>query len=280
MRNVFVLAVGILVSVNAAGQTTAGGGPGGALAAPAPRGAGVDEAVVSVPNVFGISDQDIATVGWSEFLPEVSATYSSFTNVGTGGYRWTTAGSQFMTATLPSGIPNGAQITQVAWYAFDSSAADNFTGFLVRYWRESNLGGSPSGDILGSASTAGTPGDTAFALPVPLHTVLRRGDADGVPATTEVVNYVLYAHTPPLDGTVRVGQVRVLWRRQVSPPPAVATFGDVLPGNPQFPFVEALVDANITAGCGGGNYCPNDPVTRGQMAVFIAAALGLHFPAF
>ena len=25
----------------------------------------------------------------------------------------------------------------------------------------------------------------------------------------------------------------------------------------------------ITSGCGGGAYCPNDPVTRSQMAVFI-----------
>jgi len=25
----------------------------------------------------------------------------------------------------------------------------------------------------------------------------------------------------------------------------------------------------VTAGCGVGNYCPNDPVTRAQMAVFL-----------
>jgi hypothetical protein len=25
-------------------------------------------------------------------------------------------------------------------------------------------------------------------------------------------------------------------------------------------------------------YCPDQPVTRGQMAVFLAKALGLHFP--
>ena len=48
--------------------------------------------------------------------------------------------------------------------------------------------------------------------------------------------------------------------------------------SPQFKFVEALFAAGITAGCGGGNYCPDNPVTRGQMAVFLASALGLHFP--
>lgn len=41
--------------------------------------------------------------------------------------------------------------------------------------------------------------------------------------------------------------------------------------------LRALNAAGITAGCGGGNYCPNNPVTRGQMAVFLAKALGLQF---
>jgi S-layer homology domain len=67
-------------------------------------------------------------------------------------------------------------------------------------------------------------------------------------------------------------------RLQVSPAPATATFADVPVGDPFHRFVEALVAAGITAGCGGGNYCPNAPITRGQMAVFLAAALGLHWP--
>jgi len=68
------------------------------------------------------------------------------------------------------------------------------------------------------------------------------------------------------------------YQLQVSPAPGVATFGDVPTTSPQFRFVEALVAAGITAGCGGGNYCPTAPITRGQMAVFLATALGLHFP--
>ena len=34
----------------------------------------------------------------------------------------------------------------------------------------------------------------------------------------------------------------------------------------------------ITGGCGGGNFCPNANLTRRQMAVFLAKALGLHWP--
>ncbi|HEX4438485.1 MAG TPA: S-layer homology domain-containing protein, partial [Thermoanaerobaculia bacterium] len=41
---------------------------------------------------------------------------------------------------------------------------------------------------------------------------------------------------------------------------------------------EALNAAGITGGCGNGNYCPDGPVTRGQMAVFLSKALGLHWP--
>ncbi len=64
---------------------------------------------------------------------------------------------------------------------------------------------------------------------------------------------------------------------QVSPAPAIATFNDVPTSHPQFQFIEALAAAGITAGCGGGNYCPDNPLTRGQMAVFLAKALGLNW---
>ena len=39
--------------------------------------------------------------------------------------------------------------------------------------------------------------------------------------------------------------------------------------------IEQLAAENITAGCGGNNYCPNDPITRGQMAVFLTKTFGL-----
>jgi hypothetical protein len=47
--------------------------------------------------------------------------------------------------------------------------------------------------------------------------------------------------------------------------------------SPYFKFGEALSAAGIVTGCGGSNYCPGNPVTRGQMAVFLASALGMHF---
>jgi hypothetical protein len=54
------------------------------------------------------------------------------------------------------------------------------------------------------------------------------------------------------------------------PPPATGTvFGDVHPGDFAADWIEELAGLGITGGCGGGNYCPANPVTRAQMAVFL-----------
>ncbi len=37
-------------------------------------------------------------------------------------------------------------------------------------------------------------------------------------------------------------------------------------------WIEQLASEGITAGCGSGNYCPETPITRGQMAVFLLRA--------
>jgi hypothetical protein len=40
-------------------------------------------------------------------------------------------------------------------------------------------------------------------------------------------------------------------------------------------WVDELAARGITAGCGGGNFCPDVPVTRGQMAVFLSVTFAL-----
>ena len=57
------------------------------------------------------------------------------------------------------------------------------------------------------------------------------------------------------------------------PPAATGTvFGDVGAGSFAANFIEQLASDGITAGCGGGNYCPDAVVTRDQMAVFLLRA--------
>jgi hypothetical protein len=53
------------------------------------------------------------------------------------------------------------------------------------------------------------------------------------------------------------------------------TFLDVPCSSGFASWIEELVARGITAGCGGGNYCPTSSVTRGQMAVFLTSTFGL-----
>ena len=55
----------------------------------------------------------------------------------------------------------------------------------------------------------------------------------------------------------------------------VAEFDDVPAGDPYAPWIEELYRSGITAGCGGNDYCPHDPNTRGQMAVFLTKTFAL-----
>jgi len=82
----------------------------------------------------------------------------------------------------------------------------------------------------------------------------------------------------PIDGSVSFGSVEVWWATTVSPAPATQTFNDVPPSDFGFQYIEALAASEITGGCGGGNYCPDNPVNRRQMAIFLAKALGLYWP--
>jgi hypothetical protein len=50
-------------------------------------------------------------------------------------------------------------------------------------------------------------------------------------------------------------------------------FADVPASSPFCRWVEELARRGVVAGCGGGNYCPNNPVTREQMAIFVLRTL-------
>ena len=79
------------------------------------------------------------------------------------------------------------------------------------------------------------------------------------------------------DNTTSFAGVILGYVLNVSPAPADATFPDVPTSDFGFQYIEALSASGITGGCGGGLYCPDAPVTRRQMAIFIAKALGLQF---
>jgi hypothetical protein len=59
-------------------------------------------------------------------------------------------------------------------------------------------------------------------------------------------------------------------------PPACGSspaLSDVPVSSPFCRWIEELARRGVVSGCGGGNYCPDTPVTREQMAVFVLKTL-------
>ena len=101
---------------------------------------------------------------------------------------------------------------------------------------------------------------------------------------TEVINNEpslgnTYSFLVMIKGATKLYKMTVYYKLQVSPAPATATFANDVPtSHPYFQFIEALAASGITSGCGAGSYCPDQTLTRGQMAVFLSKALGLAYP--
>jgi hypothetical protein len=53
------------------------------------------------------------------------------------------------------------------------------------------------------------------------------------------------------------------------PPGCTGLFSDVACPSQYAAWIEQLYNEGITAGCGASTFCPNDPITRAQMAVFM-----------
>jgi hypothetical protein len=70
--------------------------------------------------------------------------------------------------------------------------------------------------------------------------------------------------------------VRAIGQTPVNPTTGV--FLDVPPGSFADGFIERIAQLGITAGCGGGNFCPNSGITRGQLSVFLQRAFALPIP--
>ena len=163
-------------------------------------------------------------------------------------------------------IPTGSLITGFELEACDGNAAISVGAQLLRCASPGTTACTVMADV--GTPLIGTPGCGLFVAPSIMTPVV----------DNQSYRYVVIINITGSNASVSAGGVRIAWQRQVSPAPGFATFSDVPVGSPLHPFVEALVAAGITGGCGGGNFCPNSALTRGQMAVFLSAALGLHWP--
>ena len=216
----------------------------------------VEVGLSAAPDTFGISSQTVVMIGSFQFQPnQPSTTIVSFQGI--DRYVSSTGG-----AIAHADLPNGALVEKIELRACDTSATDA----VVLYFYSCATPGalcSPVANLTTGAAAMPGCGNFALTLVSPLQ-------------VDNQVPLVLGIATGTSSATTFSG-ARLYYRLQVSPAPGTPTFGDVPTGHPFFKFVEALYASGITAGCGGGNFCPDTPLTRGQMAVFLSAALGLHW---
>ena len=223
--------------------------------------------VRTVPKAYGLGFQTLH-VGAAAFEPD-SDSAVSFHAFG-DGYVHSQSGDLVAVA-APVTLPPGAEIHALCAYFYDAAPDD--VGIFFRAARLIPGGLAPGGIDIGpglySSWDTGYGVTCADIAPPYTYSEASPGE-DGVALAHYFVAY-LHPYTA-------IGGVKIIWRRQVSPSPATPTFGDVPASDSAFPFIEALAASGITAGCSGGNYCPDTNLTRRQMAVFLAKALGLHWP--
>jgi hypothetical protein len=164
-------------------------------------------------------------------------------------------------------LPAGAVVSRIELEAClpDPDAFVQFN--FVRVGSPAGGGEGPVDFLTGDSTTgADTPGCSRFPADL------------APPEIIDNVSNVYFVKVSAKD-TGSFTAVRVYYTLQISPAPAVATFGDVPTTHPFFPFIEALAASGITSGCQSSPplYCPDQALTRGQMAVFLSTALGLHF---
>jgi hypothetical protein len=214
---------------------------------------------------WGTGGVTFYTIGAAELLPKDSiSTYA--TDVSPAGRHALTSGADFQATPH---IPGGALLTYLEFDFCDSDPNDSLTLDLSDC------------DYLG------------ICIYPPMASIT-------TPLATNACGVYLWTDLTPLNYTVNNTSRRLLleaytgdggidktfygavigYKLQVSPPPPNPTFNDVPTSDFGFQYVEALAASGITGGCGNNNFCPDSPVTRRQMAIFIAKALGLSWSGY
>jgi S-layer homology domain len=216
--------------------------------------------VVERPADFGPAGDTVTTFYYSAFQPVDSSFTTATDGQGIWAATYSTGYGSIFHATLQ--LPEGAVVDKAYFLVCQNNTLS--TPLVVGVARDfSDLGDA-------NIPTIQTPGCYWVATP----------QIDSVSHENTGHVWVLFFNWlgGALDGSVKVKQAEVWWHRSVSAAPLSADFLDVPVSDPRFAFIEALYQAGITAGCGGGYYCPDEPLTRGQIAVFLSKALGLYWP--
>jgi hypothetical protein len=216
-------------------------------------------ALAGATPAWGVADATMVQALSFSFRPQSSSgpTYGAYWD---SAYMFAETGAATYLFYAPISLPAGASITAVGLDWYDVSAAQDITYGLFCLHPDRTL------EYLAWYYYPTSAGYMSTTTSITPHTV------------DHANYYALVIQTNVNGQDIAFKGMRVYYKLQVSPAPVTATFGDVPTNHWAFRFVEALYASGITAGCGGGNFCPDQPLTRAQMAVFLSAALGLHFP--
>ena len=227
---------------------------------------------------FGVGDYEYTIFGATSFNPIDSATVFR-TELGTNSRLFRTAAGGSSLFFHEFNLPPGAALADATAFVYDNDANAQVRMYLAITYQ--NPDGTNQGPLTAYTDRAtdvvGTPGETTLVIPFNFETpAFFDVFADGI---KREVSWSILIQLTGLDANTAFHGVRLRWKRQVSDAPTTARFEDVPTSHPFFRFVEALASAGITGGCSTNppQYCPDAPVTRGQMAVFLSTALGLHF---
>ncbi|HEY1251563.1 MAG TPA: hypothetical protein VGH97_10260 [Thermoanaerobaculia bacterium] len=223
-------------------------------------------AVAAHPD-FGITDYDVVTITAYDFHPFATVGAVTGLNSDDNSFIWATGGANMgFEASVP--LPAGAIVDYIGLRYCDTTPNSGFTMDLDDIFADGsfNFAVTTTFSDLGGCNTVWN------AVPAGYNWDYNSGHS---------MDLILFQVGPDVDGSVKFRGAEVWYKRKISPPPGSSTFGDVDMSDPAWPFIEAFVKAGITVGCQNPGdpliYCPDSPVTRRQMAVFIAKALGLHF---
>ncbi|HEY7112846.1 MAG TPA: S-layer homology domain-containing protein [Thermoanaerobaculia bacterium] len=214
---------------------------------------------------WGTKDRVLTHVAFSDFLPDSSATaFAVSPKDGPAGFGIYSSGFVHAVARVPS----GALLTYLELDFYDDNAGLGEDVVLALY--DCSFHGGDC-HLLQAVSSADAPSPGArFAF--------EDLTPQGITIDNDARELVLEATTNAGDASTVLNGAYIGYKLQISPAPAAATFADVPKSHVYFRAIEALAASGITGGCGNGNFCPAQNVTRGEMAVFLARALGLHFP--
>jgi len=230
------------------------------------------------PNTTGAARSGILTIAGNSFLVDQAAQACGFTlsaqslgvdaagatgsiNVNTGSScAWTPESADWVAA-LPT-VPAGSGAAQFA--------------------AEPNLGPLPrtasisiAGQWIQVLQTSPNPVEVFPDVPTtdPYFNYIWLMKANGITSGCGSTGYCPGA--PVTRGQMAVFIIRALMG-DTFPHQQTPYFTDVPASNSLFAYVQKMRELGITSGCSSTAYCPSDPVTRGQMAVFIVRArLGL-----